>query len=281
MQIKIRKVQSVISKQKGKHMNKRRLPSEGTIDTIYERLKEYIVPVNPDWEKQIKPSRKMDIKRIYEISRIEETGYTFPDAYLEYLKYMGEDDGGFLSYGIHANTDLTTIFMDYNGKGEDIDDPIEPNHYVFAYNMDVGSEFCITTKENGRQIITSGNEENYGVEYYSESFEKLLFQVAYNVYERKYFQYGYYFGTNRITYQKMLNKLGIDDMLPLAEETMKKYGFEKTWFSDTYHLIAEKEGITFGIWRDLTIYGYVLGNDEEQVEKYGGILNDLLGTNKQ
>lgn len=264
-------------------MKTRIIPEEGSDDTIYKRLEKYILPVDSEWSKRLKPAKQKNIDKVYSISRMEEVGYYFPKSYLEYLKYMGEDDGQFLSYGIHANTDLATIILDYEGKEEDPFDSIEPNHYVFAFNTDVGVEYYITTKANGKQIITSGNDERYGMEYYSENFEKLLFQMAFDIYERRYFKYQYYFGTNRITLDKTLQRLGvrIEDIFLVIDEMANKYGFNKVWFSDAYHYIAMKDNFSFWLHRDMAISGYVLGNDEKQVEEYGNILNQLLGTRKQ
>ena len=278
--MRIRKIQNVVNR-KDKGMKERRLPKEGSAETLYSRLKEYIIPVDPDWEKKLKPAKQEDIERIYSISKMKENGYKLPASYLEYLKYMGENDGGSLSYGMYANTDLTTIFLDYEEIKEEEFEWIEPNQYVFAFNLDVGVEYYITTKEDGRQVITSENDGNYKMEYYSESFEKFLFQTVYNVYERRYFEYGYYFGTNKITLDKRLDVLGVEDIFVVVDEMARKYGFTKVWFSDDYHYIAEKDNISFCIRKELAICGYVVGDDEGEVEMYGNILNELLGTHKQ
>lgn len=119
------------------------------------------------------------------------------------------------------------------------------------------------------------------MKYYSENFEKLIFQTLYNIYERKYFEYVYYFGTSKMALDEKLEKLAIDDIFMVVDGMIQRYGFTKVWFSDEYHYIAEKGDISFLIEKKLAICGHVVGNDEEQVELYGDILNELLGTSRQ
>jgi len=260
-----------------------RLLRKCNTDTLFNRLEQYISPVNSEWSNKLKPASQEKIEKVLRISRVKEAKYHLPKKYLEYLKYMGEGDGDLLSYALHANTDLDTIYSVYEGKKEDPFDIIEPNRYIFAFNTDVGVEYYITTKENGEQIIVSGNDKRYGMEYFSENFEKLMFQTAYDVYERKYNKYQYYLGTNRITLDNTLERLGIgiDNIFQMVDGVVQKYGFRKIWFSDAYHYYAFKENLSFGLRRDMALSGYVFGNDEKEVEKYGNILNKLLGTKKQ
>lgn len=262
----------------------RRLPKEGSADTLYKRLKEYIIPVDLDWERKLKPAKQEDINQVYELSRIQETGYQLPISYLEYLKYMGEDDGKLLVSALHlSETNLTTILKNYEEMElfQDPDDMINPYEFIFAYNEECSSGYCITTVKEGKQYITSGEEERDRKKYFSENFEKLLFQTAYKKYEKEYFKHNFSFQTNEISVQEKYDNLQIDGIIPLVAQKMSKYGFERVWFSDAYNLIMENENISIGIWMDFAIYVYVLGDDKEQVKQYGNILNKILGAYKE
>jgi len=143
------------------------------------------------------------------------------------------------------------------------------------------TEYYITTKSNGERMITTNFDESYHVDGYSESFEKMLFQTAYNIYERRYFETGLYFGTNRKTYLETLNRLGVEDLFEKVDQYAKQYEFEKVWFSDKWHYIGVKENISFIVHIGLAISGYVVGNDKREVDEFGIILNNVLGTNIQ
>lgn len=260
------------------------LPKTGSIETIFERLQQYITPVDLEWEKKIKPAKKCDIEKVYKLSRMQEIDVSFPAAYVEYLNKMGECDGEILLSGLYnAKSDLNTILRYYEELeiDSDIEDPdiielTSPSNYLFAYNDECDYGYYITTKDNGKQIITSGDEEKYNLEYFSEDFEKLLFQNAYLTYERRYFEYQYNFGTSHNTYLSLLKRYEEKDIFVLIDEIMKKHDFKRVWFSDSYHYIAEKGNISFGIWKDDAVYGFVTGESKEQVEKYGNIIKDIL-----
>ncbi len=259
----------------------RKIPTEGTPDTIFERLSAYISHIDKDWINRIKPASKESIEEIRRLSRIQETGYDFPEVYLQYMKYMGEDDGEFLSYGLYADTGIKEIIELYKINIRCHEDEINPYQLIFAINNEVDAEFYITMNTKGEHKITTNFDESYHIDGYSENFEKLLFQTAYDIYERRYFENGLYFGTNRKIYKETLNNLGVDDIFMVVDKYAKQYGFEKVWFSDKWHYIGMKEDISFMVKKDLAICGYVVGNDESEVEKFGMVLNDALGTRIQ
>ena len=161
--------------------------------------------------------------------------------YLEYLKRMGNGDGDLVSYILHAKTDLDTLYSVYEGKEEDPFDTIVPNRYNFAFNTDVGVEYYISTTLDGNQNITSENDKRNGMKYFSESFEKLLFQSAYDIYERKNKKHQFFFGINRRDLDRMLEKLKIriDDIFQYLDGFFGGHGFQKAWFGDEYHYILD------------------------------------------
>ena len=83
---------------------KRKMIREGKEESIIERLEEYILPVYPEWrEKRIPASEE----KIAEWN--EKCGNLLPEAYLQYLKYMGEGDVEFLSNSLQAETKLSEM----------------------------------------------------------------------------------------------------------------------------------------------------------------------------
>ena len=72
-------------------------------------------------------------------------GKLLPDAYLQYLKYMGEGDGEFLSNSLQAETKLSEMMELYEGEEIDL------QRIKFAIlDIGCGEGWYIVTKENGK-----------------------------------------------------------------------------------------------------------------------------------
>ncbi|MCT4583976.1 MAG: hypothetical protein N4A54_03540, partial [Peptostreptococcaceae bacterium] len=97
-------------------MNKfnRVMPRKGSVETIIDRLYEYINPVDPKWIKNIKPASCEDIKKLESICGLKDVGIKVPKSYLEYLKCMGESDGELLSQMVGGNKNIKIILNLYD-----------------------------------------------------------------------------------------------------------------------------------------------------------------------
>ena len=116
---------------------------EGKEESIIERLEEYILPVYPEWRERRVPASE---EKIAEWN--EKCGNLLPEAYLQYLKYMGEGDGEFLSRALLAETELSEIMELYEGEEIDL------QRIKFAIlDIGCGEGWYIVTKENGKQVI--------------------------------------------------------------------------------------------------------------------------------
>ena len=163
----------------------RKMIREGKEESIIERLEEYILPVYPEWKERRVPASE---EKIAEWNK--KCGKLLPEAYLQYLKYMGEGDGEFLLNSLQAETKLSEMMKWYEGE------EINLQRIEFAIlDIGCGEGWYIVTKENGKQVIEteigsihSDSEEEDYVEY-AESFEKMLCQEAYFLYEPKYYKY--------------------------------------------------------------------------------------------
>ena len=94
---------------------KRKLIREGKEESIIERLEEYILPVYPEWRERRVPASEERIEEWKERCR-----NLLPEAYLQYLKYMGEGDGEFLSRALLSETRLSQIMKWYEEYEEKI-----------------------------------------------------------------------------------------------------------------------------------------------------------------
>ena len=245
----------------------RKMIWEGKEESIIKRLEEYILPVYPEWKERRVPASE---EKIAEWK--ERCGNLLPEAYLQYLKYMGEGDGEFLSGALQAETRLSEMMELY--EEEELN--LQRIEFAMLY-IGCGEGWYIATKENGKQLIETelwGNvpfdseKENY-VEF-AESFENLLCQTAYFLYEPEYYKYRKYI----LIYEKKeklvkrLEKEG-KNIFEEIERESKRYGFEKAWYSDRNRYIGIKENMSFYIDKrdEIKLSASIRGENIEEVEE--------------
>ncbi len=254
---------------------KRKLIREGKEESIIERLEEYILPVYPEWRERRVPASE---EKIAEWN--ERCGNLLPEAYLQYLKYMGEGDGEFLSGALQAETRLSEMMELY--EEEELN--LQRIEFAMLY-IGCGEGWYIVTKENGKQVIeteigcdSSDLEEEY-IEY-AESFEKLLCQKAYFLYESRYYRYRNYIPRDDEKSEELIRRLEKEgkEIFEEIERESKRYGFEKAWYSDRNHYIGIKENMSFYINRrnGIKIRGDIRGENLEEVEEMSKRFQEFL-----
>ncbi len=246
---------------------KRKMIREGKEESIIERLEEYIIPIYPKWRERRVPASE---EKIEEWNKRCEN--LLPEAYLQYLKYMGEGDGELLSNSLQAETKLSEMMKWYEGEEIDL------QRIEFAIlDIGCGEGWYIVTKENGKQVIEteigsihSDSEEEDYVEY-AESFEKMLCQEAYFLYEPKYYKYRGSIPINYEKSEKLVKRLKKEgkDIFEEIERESKRYGFEKAWYSDRNNYIGIKENMSFYIERGnrIEISGRIRGKSLKEVKR--------------
>jgi len=251
-------------------------------DNILEVLSNYISAVDEAWSKKIIPASDDKIRKFKEVSHIIENGYDFPEAYALFLKNMGENDGGLLSDSLCGTANIDELISHYIRYGDRLYDDfeMEPNQLLFFLN-EMEAEYYITFQSDGAHIITTNFDDTYGVDGFSESFEKMLFQIAFNKYERQYFEHTIYFGTNKIKLEQTKKQLEVDDILAVVDEYAQKKGFTKTWFSDKWHYIGFKENISLYVSLGFAMSGYIIGDDYSEIDKLAKEMCDIIGTEVQ
>ena len=243
---------------------KRKMIREGKEESIIERLEEYILPVYPEWKERRVPASE---EKIAEWNK--RCGKLLPEAYLQYLKYMGEGDGEFLSRALQAETRLSEMMELYE------EEELNLQRIEFAMlEIGCGEGWYIATKENGRQVIeTETGRIHSGEDEYiedAESFENLLCQTTYFLYEPEYYKYRKYI----LIYEKKeelvkrLEKEG-KNIFEEIERESKRYGFEKAWYSDRNNYIGIKENMSFYIdmGDEIKLSASIRGENIEEVEE--------------
>lgn len=262
---------------------KRSIPKEGSAQTIIDRLYEYINPVDPNWIKNIKPASYEDIEKLKKICWIKDVDINIPKIYLEYLKYMGNDDGKLLSRIISGDRSIKRILKNYeyiisDGVVYDENDDFAENPYKFYIGFSIlDVEYYLKFNKDKSYVITSDSNEYDGISPYSNDFEKLLFICAYINYEEKYYKNKIVLASTPNEYNKKLKELEIKNIFTILDDYFAKNNFKKTWFSDKYNLIIQQNDISFWINKRDVLRSHLYGNNPSEINKISVDLCEILG----
>ncbi len=97
----------------------------------------------------------------------------------------------------------------------------------------------------------------------SESFEKMIFQAAFKIYE--VFPNQLDFG---VSIAGLKEKIQPDKVHTTLEALCLKYGLSKLWISDNKWYMARGENINFGVCCDIAMYGRITGEDKERINVF-------------
>lgn len=256
--------------------NNNRIPGPGDNSNLFERLSYYISNIDKDWINRIQPASEEEISLLKKLSRIEESGFDIPESYKIFLKYMGKDDGGAFSGPILRDISINDIIDLYKDIHDNYPEELNPNYLAFA-TTDVGEQISFDlTQQNELNIIKT--YEGEFTEFFSESFEKLLFQSAFIKYERKYYSKSIAFGGSKNMLNLALSEHKTKDIFEVVDCYAKKFGFEKAWFSDKRQYFGIREDTTFYVYKDSGVAGIITGNNGELLEKFASDLVPKIGT---
>lgn len=248
------------------------IPKEGSPETVFSRLSEYINQVDKKWINKIKPASSKDLKKLKEICNIKNIGTEIPKTYFEYISNMGVFDGGLLLNMIYADYSI----YDAIELNEDTLDDNDINFYKFYIGIsEADVEYYLKFNIDGSYVITCDYDECHNISPYSNDFEKFLFLSAYLHNEEKYLseKFDIY-----INFEKDNKNLNIDNIL--KSDTLLKYitenNFEKFWFSDDYNFVAYKKQISFILSKRDNIVGSIYGTDKLEIQKISRELHKII-----
>lgn len=250
------------------------------IDELFKRLYDYIEPFDPDWKNRIKPLSKEKMDSYIKAARLSLGNYTerIPESYLKFLELMGENDGGLISRCY--DTVDTTFPTDINEVMELLDEDGEEKMLPFCIYVHVITYVTWIDLEEGnnKRILGTYDEDYENFTKVSESFEKYLFQCAFDhitEYEfKKYFSLSKSSVYEIAEYQYITPENLYKNMIHSIEE----YGMKETWFSEPNYYIGESKDITFCIRYDDdgAIHGKVTSKSHIIVK---AISNDMWNCN--
>ena len=219
---------------------------QGTPDTVMERLCRTISNFDRSWLEECVPASEEQIQQLEGICG--QYGYRVPKVYLDYLKAMGERDGGLLERewdgymepGIHT---ILELFCE--GDFDAVDD-LQRGLLLFSYHWTDANCYLRVSKSEDNPVVT--DRENH---YFAGSFEKYLFQKAFDMYQEK-FKHKSSVGTSVNSCDAILKKHSFPCSIcgGTAEEKMEFVRWlaksidlheKETWFGDNFHFFYYNE----------------------------------------
>lgn len=131
-----------------------------------------------------------------------EYGYRVPKVYLDYLKAMGESDGGLLEreWDGYMEPNIHTILELFCDEDFDAKEYLQQGLLLFSYHWTEAHCYLRIRKQEDNPVVTDW--ENH---YFAGSFEKYLFQKAFNMFQEK-FKYKSSVGTSINSCDALLKK---------------------------------------------------------------------------
>ena len=222
---------------------------EGTLDTLMERLCSSISGFDPEWVRRCVPATEEQIRQLKDI--LAEYNYTIPAAYLYYLRRMGQNDGGLLENEwdgceVDIGTVLKLLRKDSYFRKE-----LEKGFFLFSDHWADAGFYMKLSAADDNPMVT----DREGV-YVTESFEKYLFQKAFDMYHRK-FTYSDFESESVCSDNERKKKEDcrtcpycgetVEERMDFINQMAETYGLKKAWFSDQAHFFCYNASYAFEI----------------------------------
>lgn len=86
-----------------------RMPQKGKSETIIQRLRTYIDPLEPEWFQSLVPASEQQILKLQQILELDKFNLKLPLSYIEFLRYAGEGAGGLFLNSLRADMSLSSL----------------------------------------------------------------------------------------------------------------------------------------------------------------------------
>ena len=152
----------------------------GDTDTAIQRLCHSLDSFEPEWKYKVRPASDEDIARLQCICN--QYGYHIPDVYMSYLRTMGADDGGLLEreWDGSMECDILSILDLFEDENYDAVDDLKRGLLLFSYHWtDTNCYLDVSRSEDNPPVL------DRDCQYFTGSFEKYLFQKAFNIYQEQ------------------------------------------------------------------------------------------------
>lgn len=243
-------------------------------ENIFQELFNYIDKFDKNWKERIKPASNSSIESLKSVAEIQKWCSDFPESYRIFLETMGENDGGLLSKSLIGTSNIMEIIDLYEEFHKFYPNVFDVPYFTFFQN-EMGNELAFDLSAMGKCNIL---ETDCGevIHVYSESFEKLLFQSAFNSFER----FNTYIEVSGSSHQlkKKICNLEDEAIYDIMEELAMQWGLKKVWFSDKNHYIAVGAETGLYMEREAGMHGFVTSNHTKLAKELAKELTKRIGT---
>lgn len=226
---------------------------QGTPESVMERLHRTISYFDKSWSSKCVPASDEQIQQLENICA--EYGYYVPKVYLDYLKAMGENDGGLLEreWDGYMEPNLHTILELFCDEDFEAREYLQQGLLLFSYHWSDTHCYLRITTHDDNPVVTDWEHH-----YFAGSFEKYLFQKAFNIYQEK-FEHKLSVGTSIMTCDTLLKKYSFPCSIcgGTDEEKMEFVRWlvvnlpdlheKETWFSDNLNYCSYNEHYALSI----------------------------------
>ncbi len=252
----------------------------GTLDTMIERLCNAVSGFDKEWIKECIPATEEQVQNLENICK--QYHFVLPRAYLEYLRVMGQNDGGLLKkeWDGFAEPSINCILESFEDEDIGVKEDLEKGLLLLSYHWTEANIYLRLADGEDNPVVTDRNNK-----YFAGSFEKYLFQKAFKRYQEKY-AYKVRIGTSVSSSDTILKKYcyscstyggTIEERMNFVRSLIEQYHMEKEWFSDNLHCFCHNERCALGI--DIRgSFSLVFScNDPVLKKKADFVLNNIFG----
>ncbi len=216
---------------------------QGTPESVIERLCRTISNFDQSWFEKCVPASDEHIRQLKNICG--QYGYSAPKVYLDYLMAMGENDGGLLEreWDGYMEPGVHCILEQFAEEDSDAREHLRQGLLLFSYHWTDSHCYLNVSKAEDNPVIIDREKR-----YFAGSFEKYLFQKAFDIYQEK-FEYQSSVGTSINSCDAILKKYSFpcstrggtaEERMAFARWLVTSLGLreEEAWFGDALHFFS-------------------------------------------
>lgn len=251
---------------------------QGTSDTVMQRLCRTIFEFDKSWFEKCVPAAEEQIRQLENIC--QQYGYKLPKVYLDYLRMMGENDGGLLEREWDGEPNIRGILELFNDEDFDAREDLQKGLLLFSYHwMDANYYLRVKEGEDNPVVVRRENE------YFAGSFEKYLFEKAFRIYKDK-FQYKSSVGTSINSFDAVLKKYSrpcsihggtVEERMNFVRWLTEPFSIKETWFGDDFHYFSYDKWYALEINTSHSFWLTFSCNDPVLKEKADSELEKIFG----
>lgn len=249
----------------------------GDSKNVIERLYATMSAIDSEWSTKIKPATKEQIQHLKDLIGFSESGIEIPKVYLDFLKKMGQDDGGLLEneWDGFSEANIDAI-IDYYERLYDTEFDYAPKEFLlFLYHWSEAHLYLDMSKGNNPPVYNSET-------LFADTFENYLFHMAVKyIYKEEFQTQDNYLSFSRTQFDDMLKKKTtfngtMAERMDYISQIMDSLSFEKAWFSDSVRNYYYKDGIVVLVSSYFKLSILVVGNDEDKILQVKNKISSLL-----